>query len=144
MFPLRTHPKSSSSTIDPTRKSTEACRCLCSRVFSFRFADEINWKDIYWQLALGGAHKLVLGLHNRGTFGIGDVEQIPINEVHSVNDVDIPMFAGLKRSSSKMHFFSKFDERCMYVYLPPPQCDCLFRTVGNQSIDNIIRSEARS
>eukprot|EP00752_Nemacystus_decipiens_P002317 g2191.t1 len=46
-----------------------------------RFADEINWRDIYWQLALGGAHKLVLGLHNRGTFGVGDVEDYTISEV---------------------------------------------------------------
>ncbi|CAM9742433.1 unnamed protein product [Ectocarpus fasciculatus] len=46
-----------------------------------RYADEINWKDIYWQMALGGAHSLVLGLHNRGTFGAGDVRHHSIGEV---------------------------------------------------------------
>ncbi|CAN0022897.1 unnamed protein product [Ectocarpus sp. 13 AM-2016] len=46
-----------------------------------RYAAEINWKDIYWQLALGGAHALVLGLHNRGTFGAGDMRHHSIGEV---------------------------------------------------------------
>ncbi|CAM9697938.1 unnamed protein product [Ectocarpus sp. 8 AP-2014] len=46
-----------------------------------RYADEINWKDTYWQLALGGAHALILGLHNRGTFGAGDMKHHSIGEV---------------------------------------------------------------
>ncbi|CAM9619330.1 unnamed protein product [Ectocarpus sp. 12 AP-2014] len=47
------------------------------------YAAEINWKDIYWQLALGGAHALVLGLHNRGTFGAGDTRHHSIGEVEA-------------------------------------------------------------
>ncbi|CBJ48772.1 hypothetical protein Esi_0047_0072 [Ectocarpus siliculosus] len=46
-----------------------------------RYANEISWKDIYWQLTLGGAHALVLGLHNRGTFGAGDTKHHSIGEV---------------------------------------------------------------
>ncbi|CAN0480870.1 unnamed protein product, partial [Scytosiphon promiscuus] len=49
-----------------------------------RYADTINWKDFYWQMALGGAHKLVLGLHNRGTFD--DVKELPIDKVKARAD----------------------------------------------------------
>ncbi|CAM9926174.1 unnamed protein product [Ectocarpus sp. 12 AP-2014] len=48
-----------------------------------RYAAEINWKNIYWQLALGGAHALVLGLRNRGTFGAGDTRHHSIGEVEA-------------------------------------------------------------
>ncbi|CAN0542049.1 unnamed protein product, partial [Scytosiphon promiscuus] len=44
-----------------------------------RYAEEINWEDIYWQMAFGGTHKLVLGVHDRGKFN--GVEELTIQEV---------------------------------------------------------------
>lgn len=61
-----------------------------------RHAAEINWKDFYWQMALGGAQQLVLGLHNRGTFD--DVQKLPIVKVP--NDISSVFYRQLLSSTS--------------------------------------------
>lgn len=44
-----------------------------------RYSHEIDWMDVYWQMALGCTNKLMLGLHVRGTYD--RVQQLPIKEV---------------------------------------------------------------
>jgi len=44
-----------------------------------RYTNTINWKDFYWQMVLGSAQKLVLGLHNCGTYG--NMKQLSLEEV---------------------------------------------------------------
>lgn len=47
-----------------------------------RYSHEIDWMDYYWQMVLGGTHKLILGLHLEGNYD--RVQQLPIKEVTTV------------------------------------------------------------
>lgn len=58
---------------------------FCPRLVSSRYVHQIRWEKVYWQLALGGARELVLGLHNRGSIGFGDVKRYSIDEVNKTN-----------------------------------------------------------